>query len=109
VPQLPAHVLPLTIDAPSAGDPTVRAAVAVVAALPAAVRKDVVAMTAPSIAGIRLQLRDGSTVIWGGPEDSARKARALAVLLQQSKAKAGAHKARAHVYDVSTPGFVTLS
>jgi cell division protein FtsQ len=111
VARLPAHVLPLTVDEPTAGDLTLRAAVDVVAALPAAVRKNVVAVSAPSIAGIRLRLHDGSTVIWGGPQDSSRKARALAVLLRQPAAGNGLVRGHghAHVYDVSTPGFVTLS
>jgi cell division protein FtsQ len=105
VAQLPARVLPLSIVAPSNGDPTLRAAVNVVTVLPAAVRKNVVAVTAPSIAGIRLDLRGGGTVIWGGPEDSPRKARALAVLL---RATTSSHQ-HVHVYDVSTPGVVTTS
>ena len=110
VAQLPARVLPLDIAATNAsalraGDPTLRAAVDVVSALPAAVRKNVVEVSAPSIAGIRLGLRGGSTVIWGDPADSAHKARALAVLLQQTQ-RSHAH---VHVYDVSTPGFVTTS
>jgi cell division protein FtsQ len=99
VARVPAHVLPLdTVDVTS-GNPTVRAAIAVVSSLPASVRKNVTAMVAPSVAGIRLRLRGGATVVWGGPQDSTRKARALAVLLPR----------HARVYDVSTPGFVTTS
>jgi cell division protein FtsQ len=93
----PAPALPLTVD-PAAGS-ALRAAIDVLVALPATVRRDVVGVAAPSAAGIRLTLRGGSTVIWGGPQDSARKARALAVLLHR----------HARVYDVSTPGFVTTS
>ena len=109
----PAHVLTLTLPAASAArpdshDPGVHAAVDVVAALPANVRARVVGVEAPSTAGIRLRLRDGSTVVWGGAEDSARKARALAVLLHATAPTP--HKpARPHVYDVSTPGIVTTS
>jgi cell division protein FtsQ len=111
-PRLPAHVLPLTIAQPTSHNPTLRAAIDVVAALPATVRKSVIGVVAPSTAGIRLRLRGGSTVVWGGPEDSTRKARALDVLLRQStpgktKTAGNTHKSRAHVYDVSTPGFVT--
>jgi cell division protein FtsQ len=113
---LPAHVLTLTLPtataSPSSRDPGLHAAVDVAAALPAAVRASVVGIEAPSTAGIRLRLRDGSTVVWGDPEDSARKARALAVLLHATAPPPGApsHKrARPHVYDVSTPGFVTTS
>jgi cell division protein FtsQ len=95
----PAHVLPLSLDTPKVGDPALNAAVSVAGALPASVRNRVTAMLAPSPAGIRLQLRGGMTVVWGGPEDSARKARALAVLLRR----------HAKVYDVSTPGIVTTT
>ena len=99
VSQLPAHVLPLTVSTPTGNDPAVRAAVAVVVALPAQVQRRVVAVVAPSPAGIRLRLSGGATVVWGGAEDSTRKARALAALLHR----------HARVYDVSTPGFVTTS
>jgi cell division protein FtsQ len=105
VTQLPARVLPLVVAGATAGDPTLRAAVDVVLALPSTVRRTVDAVSAPSVAGIQLRLRGGGTVIWGGPEDSARKARALAVLLAQ-QTRTHAHT---HVYDVSTPGFVTTS
>lgn len=99
VAQRPKQVLPLTLPTTSSTGSALQAAVAVVAALPPVVRKDVVALSAPSVAGIRLRLRSGSTVVWGSAEGSARKARALAVLLRR----------RARVYDVSTPGFITTS
>jgi cell division protein FtsQ len=99
VAHLPAHVLPLSIANVTTDASLVHAAVAVVTALPAEVRKNVTAVEAPSEAGIRLRLHGGSFVVWGAPEDSTRKARALAVLL----------KRHAHVYDVSTPGFITTS
>jgi cell division protein FtsQ len=109
---LPAHVLTLTLPpsttAPNAHDPDVHAAVDVVAALPAVVRASVVGVEAPSVAGIRLRLRDGSIVVWGGADDSARKAHALAVLLHAT-ASAPHKQSRARLYDVSTPGFVTTS
>ncbi len=110
VPRPPAHVLPLTVPeasdasgtsaaAQSTAKAPLRAAVAVVDALPPDVRRSVVAVDAPSANGIRLRMRGGATVVWGGPEDSVRKARALAVLLRRD----------AHVYDVSTLGLVTTS
>jgi len=97
--RLPAHVLPLSIGNVTTDAALVRAAIAVVSALPPTVRKIVTGLDAPSAAGIRLRMRGGSYVVWGGAEDSVRKARALAVLL----------KHRARVYDVSTPGFITTS
>jgi hypothetical protein len=69
----------------------------------------VIGVIAPSSAGIRLQLHGGATVVWGGPEDSTRKARALAVLLHQPSHGSPHGGSHPRVYDVSTPGFVTTS
>ena len=102
---LPAHVLPLTMRGAVAKNPTVRAAVDVVTALPATVRATVTGVDAPSSAGISLHLKGGATVVWGGPDDSVHKAQALASLL---RALNTSHR-HPHVYDVSTPGFVTTS
>ena len=95
----PARVLPLTVAAPSAHDPATQAALAVLKSLPNSVRQRVTALLAPTPAGVQLRLTKGVTVVWGGPEDSPRKAKALAALLH----------GKARVYDVSTPGFVTTS
>jgi cell division protein FtsQ len=99
VASLPKGVLPLTVRMPSATDPSTHAALAVLASLPSAVRHRVTAVLAPTPAGVQLRLTQHVTVVWGGPEDSPRKAHALAALLHR----------RAAVYDVSTPGFVTTS
>jgi cell division protein FtsQ len=95
----PAKVLPLTVATPSAKDPATQAALAVLTSLPQSVRQRVTALIVPTPAGVQLRLTKGVTVVWGGPEDSPRKARALAALLHR----------KARVYDVSTPGFVTTS
>ncbi|MDX6286774.1 MAG: cell division protein FtsQ [Frankiales bacterium] len=95
----PKGVLPVTVASPSAGDPATQAVLAVLKALPKKVRARVTAMSAPTPAGVQLVLTNHITVVWGGPEDSARKAKALAALLRRP----------ARVYDVSTPGFVTTS
>ena len=99
VSSLPTGVLPLSVLAPSASDPSTRAALAVLASLPKQVRQRVTALRAPTPAGVQLRLTKRVIVVWGGPEDSPRKARALAALLHRP----------AKVYDVSTPGFVTTS
>jgi cell division protein FtsQ len=92
-------VLPLTVTTPAASDPATTAALAVLQSLPRTVRQRVTAVLAPTPAGVQLRLTKKVTVVWGGPEDSPRKAKALAALLHR----------KAHVYDVSTPGFVTTS
>lgn len=95
----PTGVLPLTVTTPAASDPATTAALAVLQSLPRTVRQRVTAVLAPTPAGVQLRLTKKVTVVWGGPEDSPRKAKALAALLHR----------KAHVYDVSTPGFVTTS
>jgi cell division protein FtsQ len=47
---------------------------------------------------VTLTLRDGRTVLWGGADESAAKARVLTALLGRSGT----------VYDVSTPSVVTV-
>jgi cell division protein FtsQ len=75
------------------GDPDVRAAAAVVGELPAALRSSVTSVTAPDPDQVTLQLRNGVTVVWGGPGDAAAKAKELTVLM----------RTRARYYDVSSP------
>jgi cell division protein FtsQ len=67
--------------------------VAVLRGLPAGVRELVGAVSAESEADVRIELLDGATVRWGGPEHSDRKAEVLLALLDQ----------QASVYDVSAP------
>lgn len=73
------------------------ASVAVLRALPPAVRRQLTSVSAATPASVTLQLRGGARVLWGTPTDSARKAAALLALLHHP----------AHVYDVSTPDVVT--
>jgi cell division protein FtsQ len=75
------------------GNPDVSAAAAVLGELPAALRSSVTSVTAPSPDQVTLQLRSGVTVVWGGPDDAAAKAKELAVLMQT----------HARYYDVSSP------
>jgi cell division protein FtsQ len=75
------------------GDPDVSAAAAVIAKLPASLRSTVTSVTVPSPDQVTLQLRSGVTVVWGGPDDAAAKAKELAVLMQT----------HARYYDVSSP------
>ncbi len=72
--------------------PTLRAALAVLAALPTPMRATVSAVTAGSPDDVQLQV-GASTVVWGSPERSERKA-AIYAALRRTPAK---------VYDLSSP------
>jgi len=90
-------ILPLyTTSAPVSwlrGDPDVAAAAAVLGELPAALRPMVTSVTVPGPDQVTLQLRSGVTVVWGGPDDAAAKAKELAILMQT----------HSRYYDVSSP------
>ncbi len=79
------------------GRPALRAALAVLAALPAPVRSTVRSVSAGSPDDVRLTVGD-STVVWGGPADSERKA-AIYAVLRATPAK---------VYDLSSPATPVL-
>jgi cell division protein FtsQ len=86
-------------DGPRADSDAVRAGLTVARALPpnlAARTQEIQASTPDSVTVL---LDDGAVVEWGGPQESARKAAVLAVLMQQP----------ARVYDVSTPDVPTTS
>ena len=85
--------LPLVQAGPSDSSAALKAAVDVVAALPATLRSTVSQVSAPSAEDVTLTLRTGRTVVWGSVARSARKAVVLAALL----------KYPAKVYDVSAP------
>ncbi|MBA3619623.1 MAG: FtsQ-type POTRA domain-containing protein [Acidothermales bacterium] len=72
---------------------TLRAGLAVVVALPPQLARRVQAVAADGPYEVRLELVDGGTVVWGGPEDGERKAQVLHALLPLDAA----------VYDVSAP------
>ena len=81
------------------GDPDVSAAAAVLGQLPAALRPTVISVAAPSPDQVTLQLRSGVTVVWGGPDDAAAKAKELAILM----------RTHARYYDVSSPATAVTS
>lgn len=80
-------------------NPVVRAATAVLAALPKQLAERVVAVSADTPNSVRLELADGTKVVWGSAEQSARKAKVLAALLTRPGS----------VYDVSSPELPTVS
>ena len=75
------------------GDPDVSAAAAVLGTLPASLRPMVISVTVPSPDQVTLQLRGGVTVVWGGPDDAAAKAKELGILM----------RTHSRYYDVSSP------
>jgi cell division protein FtsQ len=99
----PAPGLPRLATAPRSGDPATLAAVAVLAALPEALRAEVETAgatfaTAGAPAQVTLHLHDGKEVRWGTPERGAEKATALAALLTQPGT----------VFDVTSPDLPTI-
>ena len=75
------------------GDPDVAAAAAVLGELPASLRSSVASVIAPSPDQVTLSLGTGVTILWGGADGAAAKARELAILMQT----------HARSYDVSSP------
>jgi cell division protein FtsQ len=83
---------------PTPSDATTRAALAVLAALTPALREPLAALVAEAPARIRLELKDGRTVVWGDSTENDAKARVAAVMLEKP----------GRVIDVSAPDFVTV-
>jgi len=84
----------LRVDLEQAGVGALRACLAVSAALPASLSRQVHQMGADGPESVWLVLRSGSRVMWGGADSSARKAEVLLALLQGKPATG---------YDVSAP------
>jgi len=79
------------------GNPDFAAAVAVLGELPAGLRHAVRSVAAPSPDQVTLHLAGGITVLWGGTDRAAAKARELTALMQT----------HLRYYDVSAPGSAT--
>ena len=93
LPEAPPDVPVVSVDVAAAGPGAVRAAGEVAASLPARLRADVAEVSAASPDDVRLRLREGQEVRWGGAGSSDLKARVLQVLRQRP----------ASGYDVSAP------
>lgn len=91
---VPANGMPVVV---ASGDVPAASALAVVDALPAALRRSVTTVTARTRDDVVLTLADGVTVRWGSAEQSDRKAAVLAGLLH----------VKARSYDVSAPDLPT--
>ncbi|MFC5830812.1 cell division protein FtsQ/DivIB [Nonomuraea insulae] len=90
----------LKVDRPTAGDPVMMAALKVIQAVPSEVAGRVKQVHAGTAEGVTLELSDGRTVIWGGPDRPEEKGRILSSLLKRERT--------ATLYDVSSPDVVTL-
>jgi cell division protein FtsQ len=88
----------LTTDHPGGSDPVTRAAVQVLDATPPELREQVGEVVARSVSDVALNLRDGRIVLWGGPDDSARKAAVVLPILTRPGS----------LFDVSSPDLVTV-
>lgn len=95
--QVPAGLARLAVAHPGPSDPSTRAALTVLQALPPALRTQVALVRATSAEQVSLVLRDGRRVVWGGTSDGPAKATALLALLRM----------KGRVYDVSSPTVVT--
>ncbi|WP_406282863.1 cell division protein FtsQ/DivIB [Nocardia sp. NBC_00881] len=95
---VPIGVPKLVTDHPGSDDPVTRAAVSVLAIMPAALGIQVGEVVARSISDISLNLKDGRTVLWGGANDAERKSAVVLPLLTRPGT----------VFDVSSPNLVTV-
>lgn len=95
----PAELPLLRVRRASPDDPATRAAVTVIEAIPAQLRKKVVEVAAETSGSVRLTLGDRRVIKWGDAEDNERKAAVLAPLLTRP----------GKTYDVTTPEFPTVS
>jgi cell division protein FtsQ len=86
------------LAAPGPEDINTRSALTVLAALTAELREQLVSISVPKPAQVRLGLRKDRTVIWGDETQSETKARVATVLLER----------KGNTIDVSAPDVVTI-
>jgi len=98
LPAMPTGLPRLRVFTVGPDDPATAAALSALAALDPPVRTQLVAVTAATPDSVTLSLRRGRTVVWGGADAPAEKARVLTALLDRPGT----------VYDVSTPSVVTV-
>jgi cell division protein FtsQ len=97
--QIPAGLLNIELATPGPKDTATAAALAVVGELTAPVKATVASVSARSAYAVTLDLRDGRSVIWGSPDNGAKKAQILAAVLAQP----------GKTYDISDPDYVSVS
>lgn len=107
----------LALAHPGPSDSATKAALEVVAALPASLRPTVTSISAPTPAAVTLSLAQGITVVWGDESNSARKAQALTALLKvqahppvvlDRHGKPLPPPPKATWYDISSPEVATV-
>lgn len=101
----PHGVVPLDVANPRSDDPTTRAALAALAAMPPDLRAQIARASATTDQDVTLTLAGGTTVLWGDAADSAKKASVLGALVGQIKAGT---LDPAKTIDVSAPSAVVL-
>jgi cell division protein FtsQ len=94
----PAGLAQVRIPEPGAGDPTTRAALTVLAALPPTLLEPLAVLVADAPARVRLELADGRTIVWGDATENAEKVRVALVLMGRP----------GRIIDVSAPSLVTI-
>lgn len=95
----PAGVPELRTARQAPDDPATRSALTMLSALDDRLRPEVLVVQADSPADVRAALAGGRQVIWGGPDESPRKAAVLRALLSQP----------GRIYNVSTPALATIT
>ena len=87
----------MELDVADEGRRTLESALILLNALPEKLARDVVTISAESPDDVRMTLRGGATVLWGGKTDAALKVRVVEVLRTAKKTK------ESRVFDVSAP------
>lgn len=93
----PPGVVRLVTPNPAFGDPVTTDALAVLTSLPPLLRDQAGEVRATSLSDISVVLLDGRTIVWGGREDSERKAAVAIALLSRP----------GQIFDVSSPDLPT--
>lgn len=95
-----AYQLPIVASAADISDPAVFDAItSVLGTLPESIRTRMESASAETIDSVTLTLTDGRTVLWGNPEQGARKAQVLEALLKVPENE----EDPVREFDVSTP------
>ncbi|RMI29183.1 FtsQ-type POTRA domain-containing protein [Nocardia stercoris] len=94
----PPGIPKLLTEHPGGADPVTRAAIRVLAAVPDGLRFQVGEVVARSVSDVELKLHDDRTVLWGGADDSERKAAVVLPVLTRPGS----------TFDVSSPDLVTV-
>jgi cell division protein FtsQ len=91
----------LTVANPVPSDPSLRAGLAVIQALPTWLSHRVASVEAPSPEAVTLRLKEGTAIVWGAPERTPDKLRLLYGLLSTTPRRG------IKTIDVSSPEVVT--